>query len=266
MVKPFLRWAGSKRKMLPKLLNYVNIPFNNYYEPFMGSASLFFALNIKKGILSDINEDLVKTFIQVKINPKKVFDILNKYNNTKENYYKLRAQIPKQLNDIERAARFIILNRFCFNGIYRTNTKGEFNVPYSNNKTGKLPTLNQLEIVSYKLKNIQILHSDFETVIKQNVTTNDLIYFDPPYAVSNRRIFGQYDVRIFGKEDLDRLSELLNFINSKKAHFILSYAYCKEAIVAFEKWHKSKSFVLRNIAGFAEHRRKAAELIITNIS
>lgn len=265
MAKPFLRWAGSKKKLLPKLLEYTNIDFDSYYEPFMGSATLFFALEVKKGTLSDTNEELVRTYNTLKACPSRIHSILLEIENSSENYYQLRGKDPKILNDEERAARFIFLNRYCFNGIYRTNKDGQFNVPYSNNKTGKLPNLNELNSVAQKLKTVSIVYSDFEEIIYKNVKAKDLVYFDPPYAVGNRRIFNQYDAKSFGLNDLNRLSKLLEVVDKRNAKFILSYAYCKEALDIFSKWDKKKSFVLRNIAGFARHRRKAAELIITNI-
>lgn len=263
--RPFLRWAGSKRKLLPRLSPYWHRGFKRYVEPFMGSAALFYAIKPSSALLSDINEELIATFVTVRDHPRAVYNRLTKIPKGKRSYGRLRSIDPSTLSTLDRAARFIFLNRFCFNGIYRTNTAGVFNVPYSPSGTGTLPSWKDFFVTTRSLKSANILCADFEKVINRYVRKGDFVYLDPPYAVKNRRIFRQYGPQTFGLEDLRRLRKSLKTISGRGAKFVLSYAYCPEALKYFRNWKSSKVFIQRNISGFAEHRRIAAELIVTNI-
>lgn len=231
----------------------------------MGSASLFYATKPRKAILSDLNQELVRTVISVRNHPRAVYNRLVAIPRGKDNYIRLRAVNPSSLEPLERAARFLFLNRYCFNGIYRTNSKGGFNVPYAPSKTGGLPSWPNFFAAARRLKSATILCGDFEKIIVPNVREGDFVYLDPPYAVENRRVFKQYGPQTFGLEDLKRLSRTVSRINRRGAKFVLSYAYSPEAIRLFQRWTARKVFTLRNVSGFAKHRRMAAELIVTNI-
>ncbi|NOS68449.1 MAG: Dam family site-specific DNA-(adenine-N6)-methyltransferase [Verrucomicrobia bacterium] len=261
-LKPFLRWAGSKRKLLSKIQPYWKPSFARYVEPFMGSACLFFAINPKRALLNDINADLVGTFLSIRDDPQSVFDQLRKIPLGKRSYYRVRKQTELQ-NEAERSARFLFLNRFCFNGIYRTNGKGEFNVPFAREGTGNLPTMLDLMEWSRILKKTCIRSEDFEETLDRT-RKGDFVYLDPPYALDNRRIFRQYGPQTFGLNDLDRLSKALRRINRRGVRFVLSYAYCTEALDYFGEWRMRKVFTQRNVAGFSRHRRKAAEILVSN--
>src|SRR5690348_2999207 len=165
--KPFLRWAGSKKKLLPQLSEFWSDSFKRYVEPFMGSAALFFSLDPKKAVLSDINEDLINAFIQVQAHPRAVHNRISKLPKGKEAYYKIRREGLKG-SALDRAARFMYLNRFSFNGIYRTNLKGEFNVPYCNDRYAYLPTLEDLLCASRALSRAKIVASDFESILDRH--------------------------------------------------------------------------------------------------
>lgn len=264
--KPFLRWAGSKQRLLPKLLPYWGEGHQRYIEPFMGSSALFFRLQPKKAILSDINSELVKTFIAVKDHPRALHNKLTKFPHTKKSYYKIRALDTRKMSIIEKAARFIFLNRFCFNGIYRTNKDGHFNVPYSPSGTCNIPALSELYKYSRVLKKIKLINKDFQKVLINETRKGDFVYLDPPYAVENRHIFRQYGPQTFGLEDIDRLQQTLKVLDKREVKFVLSYALCKEAKRTFLGWNTKQVYVHRNISGFAKHRRRAAELIISNIN
>ncbi len=259
----FLRWAGSKRKLLPILTSYWRSEFHRYVEPFMGSACLFYALRPHDAVLSDINTDLVNTFVAVRDHPLSVFRSLETIPLGRESYYMLRATPPEDLSPAKRAARFIFLNRFCFNGLYRTNSQGRFNVPFSPSKTGRLPTKQELMAAARALRCAQLVSADFEQILNQT-TRGDFVYLDPPYAVANRRVFSQYDPTSFGISDLERLSDALKAADRRGVSFVLSYAYCREAICAFGSWNMRRLFIHRNIAGFSMHRRRAAELVVSN--
>ena len=262
---PFLRWAGSKRRLLPKLSKYWTGESGRYVEPFVGSAALFFAIRPKTALLSDINPELIETFILIRDEVSAVANHLERIPHGRESYYRLRAKDPSKLRPIDRAARLIFLNRFCFNGLYRTNAAGAFNVPFAPTKTGDLPSCQKLKACSALLANVDIRRGDFQEILLRTVKANDFVYLDPPYAVQNRRIFRQYGPDTFGITDLERLRDLLEEIDVRRASFVLSYAWCREAVTLFGKWPTRRVYTQRNIAGFVHHRRRAAELIVSNI-
>lgn len=261
---PFLRWAGSKRKLLPELAPHWSHGFRRYVEPFMGSAALYFFLEPERALLSDINSDLVNAFTAIRDHPIALHSRLSRLPVGRESYYQIRTTDPANLRSLEAAARFIYLNRFCFNGLYRTNASGEFNVPFSPSKTGALPSKERLFATSRLLKDTEIVTSNYASVLTKRIRKDDFVYLDPPYAVENRRIFKQYGPHVFGRKDLENLAELLPKISSKGARFLLSYAYSKDALNLFKQWTTRRVYVQRNIAGFAKHRRKACELLVTN--
>ena len=262
--RPFLRWAGSKRKLLPKLTPYWGNGFNRYIEPFVGSASLFFSLQPADAILSDINEGLIQTLLMVRNSPDEVYERAKAFRRGKTSFYKLRSLEPNRLTPIARAARFLFLNRFCFNGLYRTDRKGKFNVPFSPQGTGGLPSREQLRSAATALRRAKLSCGDFEALVLDTVHRGDFVYLDPPYAVGNRRIFRQYGPDSFGLEDLLRLRAVLTEIDKRGARFVLSYADCREARKIFSKWESRRVLTQRNISGFAKHRRQAVELVISN--
>lgn len=147
--QPFLRWAGSKRKQLPILSRFWNAGFSRYVEPFMGSACLFFELQPKNAMLADINSDLIRTFLAVRDHPQAVANRLAKIPLGKRSYYFIRKQKLSDLDGVDAAARFIFLNRFCFNGLYRTNEAGRFNVPQPSRLVCCLPQREHSKIVLF---------------------------------------------------------------------------------------------------------------------
>lgn len=263
MKKSLLRWAGSKRKLLPVLKEKYNKNYRRYIEPFAGSACLFFELNPPRAILNDINHNLIDMYKAVKYDPFSVFSELRKYEISKEYYYAVRAIEPIDLDNIQKAARFIYLNRYCFNGLYRTNNKGNFNVPFSNDKTGRLPTLNELIGYSELLSIAELVSADFEAVLDL-VEKGDFVYMDPPYAIANKRLDNQYGPNTFGLHDIKRLGDTLDRLHHKQVDFVLSYASCDEVETLAAKWNHETVSVNRNIAGFSRYRKMAEEIIISN--
>ena len=144
------------------------------------------------------------------------------WRNNSDKYYEIRGKDPKTLEPAERASRFIYLNRFCFNGLYRTNLKGAFNVPYGGKRSGRLPTRDELKEIGTLLKRATIVCGDFAETIA-DVVPNDFVYLDPPFSVSGKRVFRQYDSADFDTGDLDRLRQSLEELNEKGARFLLSY-------------------------------------------
>lgn len=234
MIKPFLRWAGGKTWLIKHLDKLLPINgFDNYHEPFLGGGSIFLAINPEgKTFLSDLNKELISAYITLREDPESIIEILKSYKNTSEFYYELRDQ--KFLEPVLQAARFIYLNQTSFNGIYRVNLKGEYNVPFGYRTKAFLDS-ELLRSISSKLQNSILFDGDFE-LSKDNIKKNDLVFLDPPYTVShNDNGFIKYNQKIFSLDDQKRLSLLIDFIKTKDAYFIMTNACHKVIDEIFEK-------------------------------
>lgn len=261
--KPFLRWAGSKRQIIPVLAEYWKTDYSRYIEPFAGSASLFFYLHPKKAVLGDLNHHLISTYRAVRDNPLSIARLLRSFEIGQRAYKEIRTSFNRESNGNRRAAQFIYLNRFCFNGLYRTNLDGAFNVPYGAHKSGSLPSTSELRSLSRLLQRCKLVRGDFENVLRE-AGSGDFIYMDPPFAVGARRVFREYHPETFADSDVGRLRKWLKILNRNGARFVVSYAQSKEAEILAEGFDVRKVFVRRNIAGFAGNRARALELLISN--
>lgn len=262
---PILRWAGSKRKLLPILAQFWRPRHLRYVEPFAGSSCLFFDLRPQTALLSDKNSELIEMYEVLRDAPAELHKRATAFRQTETNYYRIRKMAASALTKLERAARFVFLNRFCFNGIFRTNASGDFNVPYSPTKTGQIPDLSVFLACSDALQHAQIRCCDFGSAVR-HVRAGDFVYLDPPYAVRSRRMFREYGADRFTMTDLERLGKHLVSINKRGASFLLSYADCKESRELRETWGGRRIQVRRHIAGFTGARRSSYELLITNIA
>jgi DNA adenine methylase len=261
--KPLLRWAGSKRKLLPVLSSYWDKSFKRYIEPFAGSACLYFALLPPDAVLTDINADLINAYQNIRLLPREVWQLITSLSPDKETYYSIRNLQHTELSPLERAVNFLYLNKLCFNGLYRTNSKGFFNVPYSGYKTGGFPSWESFLASAKALEAATIYQCDFATALENSVQ-GDFVYIDPPYAQKNVKIFSQYGPDSFGLNDLSRLAQLLDGMDRRGVKFIVSYAKSEEAVYFFDKWKSKTVTAQRNIAGFAKHRKIAEEVIFSN--
>ena len=263
-IEPVLRWAGSKRKLLPILLKYVPEAFGRYIEPFTGSACLFFAVRPGSAILSDLNSELIDTYRILRTHPKLVHRAVCSMPKGSRHYYALRELSPSELNDLDRAARFVYLNRNCFNGVYRTNRAGFFNVPRGK-KVGEIPSESHFVRCASALRRAELIDGDFEDVAER-ATTGDFVYLDPPYAKRGSRRRGEYGYDSFDTPDLNRLSRCLWDLDRKGAMFLLSYAYCREIRAIANTWNSRAISVRRHVAGFRRHRTSVRELLISNLN
>jgi len=223
-IKPFLRWAGGKRWLIRHIESIKKIKINNYFEPFLGGGSIFFNIdNFENAYLSDLNCELIETYNCLKNDVEKVITKLKTYSNDEELYYKIRK--IRYDDEYDRAAKFIFLNRTSFNGVYRVNRQGEFNVPFGfRRKDMDLVDPDNLKKVSQKLKNANIVCQDFFQ-IENNIKKGDFIFLDPPYTVAHENNgFIQYNQKIFSLEDQVRLSKLVEIIKEKEAFYILTNA------------------------------------------
>ena len=271
--KPFVKWAGGKRQILDKLIKYVPEDFNTYYEPFVGGGALFFELSPKNAVINDSNEELINVYRCIKDEEKltKMCNELNHHeaNHSEEYYYKIRnidrdKNKFNRLSDYKRAARTIYLNKACFNGLYRVNSKGEFNVPF-----GKKLKVNTYEgqnigiIHAYlNFNNIKILSIDFEEAVK-DAKEGDFIYFDPPYD-SDTSTFNSYTEDGFSKDEQIRLSNVFKNLSDRGCFVMLSNHNTVLINELYKDFYIHKITAKRNINSNGKKRGKVEEVIITN--
>jgi DNA adenine methylase len=267
----FLRWAGSKRQLLETLsccwhaTNCASSRPIRYIEGFSGSAALFFYVQPKRAILVDINQDLQQCLLRVKSEPKGVSYSLSQIPSSENDYYRIRATDRSSLTPNQRAAAFIYLNRHCFNGLYRTNRQGHFNVPYGGGRSGNLPTYSDLLRASKTLQAAEIIAGDFYESLHSKINSADFIYLDPPYAKRNADLDNQYGPDVFGLGDIAKLEKLLERANEVGAKFLVSYAKCDEISALADRWCSHVVGVRRTIAANVLRRGFAEELLITNL-
>lgn len=271
--KPFVKWAGGKRQILDKLIKYVPEDFNTYYEPFVGGGALFFELSPKNAVINDSNEELINVFRCIKDEEKltKMCNELNHHeaNHSEEYYYKIRnidrdKNKFNRLSDYKRAARTIYLNKACFNGLYRVNSKGEFNVPFG--KKLKVNTYDGQNIgiihAYLNFNNIKILSIDFEEAVK-DAKEGDFIYFDPPYD-SDTSTFNSYTEDGFSKDEQIRLSNVFKNLSDRGCYVMLSNHNTVLINELYKDFYIHKITAKRNINSNGKKRGKVEEVIITN--
>ena len=273
--KPFVKWAGGKRQLIPVLTKNLPKTFETYHEPFLGGGALLFSLlTYKIGYkykVSDLNSDLVLTYTVIR---DRIDDLILSLKNHEENYqtdsksyyYQVRDSSPK--NEIAKTSRLLFLNRTCFNGLYRVNSKGKFNVPIGRYTNPNIVNEDNLRSVNNILKsnNISITCQDFEAVLR-TAKKDDFIYFDPPYQpVSKTANFTSYTNKDFTLDDLRRLVQICHDLDSKGCKILLSNSYSKEVISLFSKklWNISKIKSNRSINSDSNKRKGHFEILIKN--
>ncbi|MHA1763216.1 MAG: DNA adenine methylase [Promethearchaeota archaeon] len=228
--KPFLKWAGGKRQIITQMAMFIPRKFGTYIEPFLGGAAIFFYLMPQKAILIDINEELINVYRVIQEDVKELIRSLKKHRNERDYYYKNRNldRNPKEfkkLSPVERASRTIFLNRTCYNGLYRVNSKGEFNVPFGRYKNPNYCNEKNLWAVHTALKNVKLIHGSFEACL-EFAKKDDFVYFDPPYApISDSANFTSYTKDNFGKEDQLKLREVFEELDKRGCKLMLSNSY-----------------------------------------
>lgn len=267
-VKPFLRWAGGKSWLLSHIEPFLPTNFENYHEPFLGGGSVFIHLKSigkikQRAFLSDKNENLINAYQVLQKRPKDLIAELRKFKNEKDFYYYIRDQ--KYEKSISQAAQFIFLNRTSFNGIYRVNLKGEYNVPYGFKNYKQLFDFENIKELSYHFKDTFFNSIDFEETI-DNIKKNDLVFLDPPYTVAHENNgFIKYNQKIFSWEDQVRLEEYIKSIKRKGAYYILTNAAHKSISDLFNETsskYEMKRFSV--VGGKGSSRQQISEFIFTN--
>jgi len=273
--KPFVKWAGGKRQLLAELEKNFPKQFGTYFEPFLGGGAVLFDLLAKKPNLkcsvSDLNSDLVLAYVTIRDKLGRLIESLenhskNYHKDSTDYYYEVRKQEPK--TQIEKVSRLLFLNKTCFNGLYRVNSKGKFNVPLGRYTNPNIVNRENLTTASKFLQSekIKISCRDFESILK-DAKKGDFVYFDPPYQpVSDTANFTSYTHRDFTEDDLQRLADLANQLNSKGAHVLLSNSNTKivKKIFSSKKWKVKEIAVNRAINSNSQKRTGHKEILIKN--
>ncbi|MGO7904890.1 DNA adenine methylase [Rhizobium leguminosarum] len=262
--RPLLRWAGSKRSAMAHLVQNMPSDFNQYVEPFVGSAALFFALEPRAAVLSDLNPDLINFYKILQQHPLSIHNDFSMLERSRETYVEIRFRFSSEEDPYQRAVQFVYLNRNCFNGLYRTNKRGQFNVPFAERGRAQYPTVEDFKSAAELTRNANLVVADFRQVIDERVMANDLVYLDPPYLLSEGRIFTEYVKGHFCKQDMDDLSCCLRTINARGAKFIVSFIDDPIIDEIKGEWNFISYEVQRNISGFAAARKRYPELLIKN--
>jgi DNA adenine methylase len=261
-----LRWAGGKRWLLPVIRRLVGTrEFAAYHEPFLGGASVFLGLRqFAKAYLRDSNAELIATYRAIRDNHAEIARRVAAFENDPETYYSVRATAPD--DKFDRAARFLYLNHTSFNGIYRVNLAGVYNVPFGHRKSPQIPTAAHLAQVARRLKRAKLRTGDFAKSLK-DIRQNDLVFLDPPYTVAhNNNGFIKYNQRLFSFDDQRRLSELVDEIKGRGAFYILANAAHDSIASLFEKGDTRVETNRRNsIGGINAVRGGATEYLFTNL-
>lgn len=271
-LQPFTKWTGGKRQLLPIIKSLMPDNYNNYFEPFIGGGALFFDLSPDKAVINDFNNELINCYQQIKKYPQKLIELLAKHqeNNSKEYYLELRSadrdnRIDKMTN-VERAARIMYMLRVDFNGLYRVNSKNQFNVPYGWYKNPKIVDSDLILSISQYLNsnNIKILTGDFEKAV-QDVVAGDFVYFDPPYIpLSETSAFTSYTHEGFTYEDQVRLRDCFKKLDEKGAFVMLSNSSSPLVEELYKDFNIHKVEANRTNGAKTSSRGKISEIIVTN--
>lgn len=268
--RPFLKWAGGKTQLADALLERMPIVFNTYHEPFVGSGALFFRMyrerRVRRAILSDLNAELINTYLAIRDCVSEVIRLLSEFPHSKEFYYSIREQDPWQLSLPERAARMIYLNKTGYNGLYRVNRQGKFNVPFGRYKSPKYLDEENLLAVSQALQGVDILCAPFETVLER-VVPGDWVYFDPPYMpLSQTANFTSYHANGFRLSDQEHLRDVCVELSKNKVYVMLSNSEAEpiRSLYSLPYFIIDEVLANRAINCNGAKRGKITELVITN--
>lgn len=269
--KPFLQWVGGKREMIAQYKAFLPPRYEKYWEPFLGGGALYFHLNPERSIINDINPELIKTYEGIRDHPEEVIDLLQQLRrkHSKELYVAVRSidrkiDILKDFQSFEIAARMIYLNQTCFNGIYRVNKHGQFNVPIGSSLNRVICDPEAIRKASLVLRSAAIMSEDFECHIEA-AEKGDFIYLDPPYEpISEYSDFTRYTKEKFYKHDQVRLAEIFKKLDKKGCYVMLSNSnapFVRELYRAYNIHEVSSG---RNLNSKSERRGKVVELLVTN--
>ena len=268
-IPTFVKWAGGKKQLIEQFKPLFPEKINRYFDVFVGGSAVAFYIikhyKPKEVFLSDINEELINTLNIIKTDVENLIKELKKLKSlhSKENFYKVRAEDPKLLSNLKRASRFIYLNKSCFNGLYRVNSKGGFNVPFNNSKNPLICPEEDLREISHLLKNAKIEVKQFYEIEKE-VKKGDFCYFDPPYYPLKRESFTTYTKEVFLEKEQERLAKLFKDLNKKGVKVMLSNSDTKFIRDLYKDYPIQIVKANRMINCDGKGRGKINELVVTN--
>ncbi len=265
---PVVKWAGGKRQLLFEITKNMPEKFNRYFEPFIGGGAVFFEMQHENSYISDVNEELINLYNTIKANPEGLIKDLKKHKNDFDYFSKIRnvdrTAGYKRWSAVRKASRFIYLNRTCFNGLYRVNSRGEFNVPFGYYKNPRIVDEANILNCSELLQKTEIRCADFREVVK-NVKAGDFVYFDPPYVpLNDTSSFTSYTKEGF---DIDMQLELRNLcdeLNERGVYFLLSNSDVPIINDLYSHYKIKKVFASRAINANVQGRGKITEVLVRN--
>jgi len=262
--RPFLKWAGGKSRLIPQYTPYFPSHYRTYYEPFLGGGAIFFHLQPPRAVLSDVNAELVNVYTCIRDHLEEVIQQLESHarQHCHDYYYQIRALHPS--TSVQRAARFIYLNRTCFNGLYRENSKGQFNVPMGRYQKPKICDRELLKAVSKILQPIQIHQQSF-TAVLEVAHAQDFVYFDPPYQpISATSDFTSYSRGTFTTADQTQLAQVFSTLASRGTKVMLSNSDCPFMHELYKNYNIHPIQASRSINSNPQKRGKIAEILVTS--
>lgn len=261
---PILKWAGGKNSLLPQIRPHLPPTFERYFEPFVGGGAVFFSLQPERSFLFDLNAHLIELYCVTRNQVHELIQALRVHYNDKEYFYEVRAQDPALLSPVERAARFIFLNKTCYNGLYRENSKGLFNVPFGKYKNPTICDEKGLLAASAALQHTTLELGDFGRVLDL-AQRGDFIYFDPPYApLSPTSSFTGYTKNGFGEAEQRRLADVYRQLSDRGCRLMLSNSSAPLIYELYEGFNIHPISARRAINSKANRRGAITELLITN--
>jgi len=278
IVKPFIKWVGGKGKLIPELKSFFPQKFDRYFEPFIGGGAVFYEViqnnNLEFSWINDVNKKLVITYQQIKNKPNKLISILEKIekdykkkteDERKNFFYSIRDEYNKGgLDDLDITTYLIFLNKTCFNGMYRENSKGEYNVPFGDQKNPTICDKENLLAVSECLKNTKITNLSFEESVK-DCKKGDFIYFDPPYyPINGTSKFTSYSKDNFGQNEQIKLRDTFKQLSDKGCFVMLSNSNTEFIKDSYKDFKINEIYAARSINSKGDGRGKIKEVVITN--
>ena len=268
--KPFVKWAGGKRQLLPELRKRIPVSFNRYFEPMIGGGALFFDVAPGYGVLADVSEELMNAYVVIKEDVEELIEHLRRHEHSEEYFYRIRnvdrSDGFRHWSNLERASRLLYLNKTCFNGLYRENSKGEFNTPFGNYKNPTIVDPENLRACSRLLQTTALMLGSFENVLA-TAEQGDFVYFDPPYVPLNRTSsFTSYNKGGFGEETQIALAEVCRGLDAKGVRFMLSNSHTPFVLEHYKDFLIEEVEASRAINSRSEKRGRIKEVLVRNYS
>ncbi|NUF77646.1 DNA adenine methylase [Snodgrassella sp. ESL0323] len=271
LIAPVLKWAGGKRQLLDTLIPLVPKDYSVYCEPFVGGGALFFALQPQSACINDVNHELIRVYTVIKNDVDALIEQLKQFQNNKDQFYEIRSWDRNKdkythLSDIEKAARIIYLNKTCFNGLFRVNASGEFNVPFGNYANPNIVNEPVLRAISFYFNNSEIVFNavDYAEILK-NLPDNAFVYLDPPYdPVSVTANFTSYTKDGFSRDEQIKLRKCCDELNERGIKFMLSNSATDFICDQYSKYNIEIISAKRLVGADASKRGRIQEVIVRN--